>query len=141
MLIAKTMRLNQRVLNRPSWVVVVATGLTLFITALSVLLVVVGAQYSGVSVTRQCSIGNQCAETEQVFTKFVPEPVAVVTLLMGAIAALGLVTKKMVLAWTGTVPLLAFSLLTGLSIGLFYLPLAVALVGVLAIMRNQKHTI
>ena len=121
--------------------VLVATGLTLSIAAFSVFFVVVGAQYSGVSVTRQCSIGNQCAETEQVFTRFVPEPVAVVPLLMGATVALGLVTKKMVLAWSGTVPLLAFSLLAGLSIGSFYLPLAVALVGVLAIIRNQKRTI
>ncbi len=116
-------------------------GLTLSIAALSVFLVVFGAQYSGVSVTTQCSIINQCGETQQFFTKFVPEPVAVFPLLMGAVVALGLVTKRMVLAWSGTVPLLAFSLLTGLSIGLFYLPLGVALVGVLAVIRIQKRDI
>ncbi len=114
-------------------------GLALTIVALSVFLVVIGIQYSGVSVTRQCSIGNQCADTEQFFTKFVPEPVAVVPSLMGAVVALGLVKKRMVFAWSGTILLLIFSSVSIFSIGLFYAPFSITLVGLLAVIHNRKR--
>jgi hypothetical protein len=116
-----------------------ALGITLTIAAISVFLVVIGSQYSGVSVTRQCSIGNQCTDTRQFLTKFVPEPVAIVPLLMGAVAALGLFTRRMILAWCGTTLLLFFSILAGFSIGLYYLPFTVTLFGLIAVIQNDRR--
>lgn len=125
-------------MSRKNWGVRAAVGTTLAIAALSVFLVVIGSQYSEVSVTRQCSIGSQCLDTQQFRSYFVPEPIAGVPLLMGMVVAFGLGTKRMILAWSGTISLLVFSFLSIFSIGLFYAPLAITLVGLLAVIQNHK---
>lgn len=110
-------------MNGRNWVVGAALCITLIIAAISVFLTLVGSQYSGVSVS--CYAGAECQSIST--TVFVPIPQAVIPLLMGAVVALGLVTKRMALAWSGTTFLLFFSLLTGFSIGLFYLPFVITL--------------
>ena len=111
-----------------NWVVGVALCITLIIAAISIFLTLIGAQYSEVSAN--CYTAAECQRLST--TVFVPIPQAVIPLVMGVGVALGLVTKRMVLAWSGAAPLLFFSLLTGLSIGLLYLPFAIALFGLVA---------
>jgi hypothetical protein len=125
-------------MSRENWAVRAALGTALAIVALSIFLVVIGSQYSEGSVTRQCSIGSQCIETQQFRNYFVPEPIAGVPLLIGMVVALGLGTKRMLLAWSGTISLLVFSFLSIFSIGLFYAPFAITLVGLLAVIQNHK---
>lgn len=122
-------------MNRQDWAVGLALGITLIIVALSVFLVVIGSQWEEVSAP--CYSAIECSRLSR--TVFVPTPQAVIPLLLGMVVALGLAMKRMILAWSGTIPLLLFSLLFGFSIGLFYLPFDVALVGLLAIIQNQKR--
>jgi len=116
-----------------------ALGVTLAIAVISLFLILVGSEYSGISATRTCSIGNQCVDTKQFASKFVPEPVAAIPLLMAVAVIVGLVDKRMILAWSGTALLFIFSFVTGFSIGLFYMPFAVALVGLLTVIQNYKN--
>ena len=106
-----------------NWVVGAAMCIALTIAAISVFLMFVGSQYSEVSAN--CYTAAECQRFSTTF--FVPTPQAVIPLLMGAVVALGLVTKRMALAWFGTTLLLFFSLLTGFSIGLLYLPFVITL--------------
>ncbi len=123
-------------MKRWNWAVGVAFCVTLIIAAISIFLTLIGAQYSEVSAN--CYTAAECQRLST--TVFVPIPQAVIPLLMGAVVAVGLVTKRMVLAWSGTILLLFFSLLTGFSIGLFYLPFAVALFGLVsAIQMSEAH--
>jgi hypothetical protein len=124
-----------------NWAVGAAVGVTLIIAALSVFLLVIGSPASEGSATGQCSTGNQCVFTQQFRNYFIPTPVATVPLLMGAVVALGLVKKRSFLSWSGTILLLIFSFVSIFSIGLFYFPFGIALVGFLAIIQNQKHTL
>jgi hypothetical protein len=121
-------------LKRQNWAVGLALFITLIIASISIFLVLVGAQYSEVSAN--CYTAADCQSMSKAVS--VPIPQAVIPLLMGSVVALGLVIRKMVLAWVGTIPLLFFSLLTGFSIGLFYLPFVVALFGLVASIQMQR---
>jgi hypothetical protein len=103
----------------------VALCVTLIIAAISVFLSLIGAQYSEVSAN--CYTAAECQRLAT--TVYVPIPQAIIPLLMAAVVALGLVGKRMTLTWAGTTLLLFFSLLTGFSIGLLYLPFVIALFG------------
>ena len=122
-------------MNRQNWEVGIALGITLTITTISVFLVVVGDAYSEVSAP--CSSAAECQRLSRIV--FVPTPVAIIPLLIGEVVALGLVTKRMILAWSGSISLLLLSLLLGLSIGLYYLPFAITLFGLIAAIQNDKH--
>jgi len=122
-------------LNRKNWEVGIALGITLAIAAISVFLVVVGDAYSEVSAP--CSSAAECQRLSRIV--FVPTPVAIIPLLIGEVVALGLVTKRMILAWSGSISLLLLSLLLGLSIGLYYLPFAITLFGLIAAIQNDRQ--
>lgn len=117
-----------------NWVVGAALFITLIIAALSVFFALFGSQYSEVSAN--CYTAAECQSLST--TVFVPTPQAVIPLLMGAVVALGLVTKRMALAWSGTTFLLFFSLLTGFSIGLFYLPFVMTLFVLVAAIQMRE---
>ena len=122
-------------MNRQNWEVGTALGITLAIAAISVFLVVVGDAYSVVSAP--CYSAAECQRLSRLV--LVPTPVAVIPLLIGVVVAFGLVIKWMILAWSGSISLLLLSLLLGLSIGLYYLPFAITLFGLIAVIQNDKH--
>ncbi|HEV2227141.1 MAG TPA: hypothetical protein VGR56_10110 [Nitrososphaerales archaeon] len=128
-------RLEISPLNRKNWEVGIALGITLIIAAISLFLVIVGDAYSEVSAN--CFTAAECLSLSRIV--FVPTPLAFIPLIMGLVVALGLVTRRMILAWSGTISLLFFSLLLGFSIGLYYLPLAITLFGLTAIIQNDRH--
>lgn len=119
-------------MNRRSWQVWVALVVAGIVIALSVFFVVVGVPVSEASVMEQCSIGNQCIESSSFRNIFIPTEAALIPLLAGAIVELGIIRKSGIFSWTGALLLLVFSLVAGFSIGLLYLPLALVLVGFLA---------
>ena len=121
-------------MNRQNWEVGIALGITLSITIISVFLMVVGDAYSEVSAP--CSSAAECQRLSRIV--FVPTRVAVIPLLIGVVVALGLVTKRMILAWSGTISLLFFSLLAGFSIGLFYLPFGIVLLGLIGAIQLKR---
>ncbi len=123
-------------MNRGEWAVRVALGLTLVIGALSVFLIVIGSP--GSEVSAPCFNTADCSKLSR--TVFSPTPQAVVPLILGGLVALGLVGKEMTIAWAGTVLLLVFSLLTGFSIGLFYLPSGLTLVALVAVIQSRRRT-
>jgi hypothetical protein len=123
-----------------NWAIGVALGISIAMIALSIFLAVVGSQVSMISVTRQCPGGGACIDTQESRTYFSPEPVATIPLLIAAIVARGLLTRWMILAWSGASLLLAFSFLSIFSIGLFYAPLSVALLGLLFFIRTHAHS-
>src|SRR5690349_12649547 len=120
-----------------SWgskVALIIAGITI---ALSVFVLVVGLPYSEVSVTDQCSVGSPCVQASTNGTIFTPTPVAVIPLLAGAAVVVGFVLKKLVISWIGAVFLLGFSFVGLPSIGLLYMPLGIALVGLLAVLSSR----
>ena len=121
-------------MNGRNWAVGSALSITLIIGAISVFLMLIGSQYSEVNVN--CNTAAECQSLST--TVFVPIPQAVIPLLMGAVVAFGLVTERMTLAWSGTTLLLFFSLLTGFSIGLLYLPFVITLFALVATIQMRK---
>lgn len=119
-------------MNRQSWITWAALVVSGIIVALSVFFAVIGLPYSGVSVMERCSAGGQCVQTVTYQSNFVPTSLAVIPLLAGGFVALGLLRKRMALSWAGTILLLGFSIVSLFSIGLLYIPFAIALVGLLA---------
>ncbi len=97
----------------------------------SVFFAVIGVPYSGVSVTEICPANGQCSQSVAPVMMFVPVQLAVIPLLAGMAVWIGLIRKIMILCWAGTVLILGFCFLGLFSIGLLYLPFAVALVGLL----------
>jgi hypothetical protein len=77
------------------------------------------------------------------FTSFEPVRLAVIPLLAGAMVVAGLIRKITALCWAGTLLALGFCFVGLFSIGLLYLPFAVALVGLLPTItssfRNNRH--
>ena len=122
-------------MNRQNWEVGIALGITLTIAAISVFLVVVGDAYSEVSAP--CFSAAECQRLSRIV--FVPTRVAAIPLLIGVVVALGLVTKRLILAWSGSISLLVLSLLLGFSIGLYYLPFAITLFGLIAVIQNDRQ--
>lgn len=121
-------------MNGRNWVVGTALCITLIIAAISVFLMLVGAQYAEVGAN--CYTAAECQSLSKAV--FVPIPQAIIPLLMGAVVALGLATKRMALVWSGTALLLFFSVLTGFSIGLLYLPFVIALFGLVAAIQMRE---
>ena len=117
----------------------VALGLTIAIVGLSVFFILIGLPGSYASVSRQCSIGNPCFETQQSGTYLTQEPLAVIPLLTGAAVAVGLFRNRMALSWAGIVGLLVFSFVSLFSIGLLYMPLAITLVSLLSVIQSRKR--
>jgi hypothetical protein len=124
---------------RKSWTFDVALGLIIAIAGLSVFFVVVGLPGSYASVSESCSIGNQCVETQRSGTVLTQTPAAVIPLLAGAVVAIGLLKNRMAISWVGIVGLLVFSFLSLLSIGLLYMPFAIALVSLLSVIQSRKQ--
>jgi hypothetical protein len=117
----------------------VALGLTVAIVGLSVFFILIGLPGSYASVSRQCSIGNQCVDTQKSGTFLTQEPLATIPLLTGAVVAIGLVKNWMVLSWIGMIGLLVFSFVSLVSIGLLYMPFAIALVSLLSVIQSRKR--
>lgn len=117
----------------------VALGLIIAIVGLSAFFVIVGLPGSYASVSEQCSLGNQCVQTQRSGTYFVQTPIAVIPLSMGAMVAVGLVKNRMALSWAGMVGLLAFSFVSLVSIGLLYMPFVAALVSLLSVIQSRKR--
>jgi hypothetical protein len=117
--------------RRSCWVSValVAAGVVI---ALSVFFVVVGVPASEASAIEQCSVGPQCVESSTFRNIFVPTEAALIPLIAGIIAELGIIEKSYTAAWIGALLLLVFSLVAGFSIGLVFLPFALWLIGFLA---------
>jgi len=126
---------------RQNWTVKVALGLIIAIVGLSVFFILIGLPGSYASVSEQCSIGNPCVETQQSGTYLTQEPLAAIPLLTGAAFAIGLLKNRMVLSWAGMVALLIFSFLSLVSIGLLYMPFAIALVGLLSVIQSRKRVV
>ena len=103
------------------------------VIVLSVFVVLIGVPYSGVSVTEQCSVGSSCVQASTYGSTFMPTPTAVIPLLAGVTVVFGLVMKRLAISWIGTIFLLGFSFIGLFSIGLFYMPLGIVLVGLLAV--------
>ena len=116
----------------------VVAGITI---AFSIFIVVVGLPSSELSTTEQCSIGSPCVQTSTYSSPFSPEPVALVPLLAGAGVVLGLAKKWFIVSWAGTFLLLGFSMVGLLSIGLLYMPLGIALVGLLGALSSRAKTL
>ena len=125
--------------SNQSWSFRVALGIVIAIAGLSVFFIVVGLPGSYASVSENCSVGNQCVETRQSGTSFVQTPVAIIPLLAGAMVAIGLVKNRMTLSWVGMVGLLVFSFVGLLSIGLLYMPFAIALVGLFSVIQSGRR--
>jgi hypothetical protein len=113
--------------------------LNIAIAGLSVFFIVVGLPGSYASVSESCSIGNQCIETQQSGTFLAQTPAAVIPLLAGAAVAIGLLKNRMALSWVGIVGLLVFSFVSLFSIGLLYMPFAIALVSLLSVIQSRKQ--
>lgn len=124
-----------------SWPVEVALGLIIAVVGLSVFLILIGLLGSYASVSEQCSIGNQCVETQQSGTYLIQEPLAAIPLLTGAALAIGLLKNRMALSWAGMVALLVFSFVSLVSIGLLYMPFAIALVSLLSVIQSRKRVV
>jgi hypothetical protein len=123
-------------MNPDGWVARAALATALVVVTLSVIIVVTGLPYSETIAT--CSPGHPCTSTQQVGTD--PAPLLAVTILLflGLASAVGLGIGRMSLAWSGAIPLLFFSILTGFSIGLLYLPIDATLIGLLAIVQSRQ---
>ncbi len=116
-------------MNRQPWIIWAALVVTGSIVALSIFLALIGVPYSGVSVMEQCSAIGSCVQTTTYQSNLVPTSLAVIPLLAGVVVAVGLTRKRIVLSWAGTILLLGFSFVGLFSIGLLYMPFAIALVG------------
>jgi hypothetical protein len=115
-----------------------ALGLTLVVVLISVFLAVIGSPYSEVSVTACPAGGPACAQTETYSTLFVPISLAAIPLLIAAMIGIGLIINRLIFSWVGSIALMAFSLITGFSIGLFYIPCAIGLIALLAANRSHR---
>jgi hypothetical protein len=114
-----------------------AFGLALVVGGISAFILVVGVPYSDVSVTT-CPADTACIHVLQTFsTQFVPISLAIIPLLIATMVGLGLIINKLFLSWIGTIALVAFSLITGFSIGVFFMPFAIGLVAILATNRRK----
>jgi hypothetical protein len=122
-----------------SLIVRASLGLVIVIIGLSAFFILVGLPGSYASVSRSCSIGSACIETQQSGTYLTQEPLAAIPLLGGAAVAIGLIKNWMALSWTGMVGLLIFSFVLFFSIGLLYMPFAIALVSLLSLIQSRKR--
>ncbi len=107
------------------------------VIALSVFIALVGLPSSEAVVSEQCTVGNPCVQTSTYSNVLTPAPVALLPLLTGVAVAVGLVKGRMAVSWIGTILLLVFSFIGGFSIGLLYMPLGIALVGLLAVLSSR----
>ena len=124
-----------------AWIVKGVVALAIATMAISAFFTLVGLPYSYTSVAEECSIGNQCVQTTQSGSSFVPAQIAVIPLLLGGLVAVGAVVRRASVTWTGVVGLLAFSFISLVSLGILYLPLVIALVGLTAAATsNQSWT-
>jgi hypothetical protein len=94
---------------------------------------------SGETATMSCSVGNSCTQTDQFTSSFIPTNIALIPLLFGIIAGIGLVVNRLLLSWIGTILLLVFSFIGMLSIGFFYLPLSIILLAFIAFMHGHRQ--
>jgi hypothetical protein len=121
-------------LARMTRVALIVAGIVI---ALSVFIALVGLPSSEAIVTEQCAVGSPCAQTSTYSNTLTTTPVALVPLLTGMVVAAGLVKGRMVVSWIGTILLLVFSFFGLFSIGLLYMPLGIALVGLLAVLSSR----
>jgi len=89
-------------------------------------------------VSEQCSLPNNCIQTMQSGTNFVPTQWAALPLVLGCILAFGVFKDRTTMSWATLVGLGVFSFISLVSIGLLYLPFVIALVGLLASFRSQN---
>ena len=128
-------------MTKPSLVVSLALGVIILAAGLAIFVVAIGLPGSSETVTRSCSLGSPCTETEQFKTFYVPELLALIPLAIVSIIGFGLVTKRLILSWSGVILLLAFSFVLIFSVGFFFVPIATVLVGLLAVIQSRKDTI
>ena len=122
-------------LNQRPWIVWTVLVVAGVVVGISIFIMIIGVPYSYVSVTETCAIGNPCVQTTQSGTYLDPTPVTIIPLLLGAVVALGVFKQWAAISWAGMTGLLFFSFVSIFSIGLLFLPFAIALFGLLAVVR------
>lgn len=113
----------------------IAIGIAAILAAMSVFFIFVGVPGSYGTISEQCSLGSPCVQSQQTGISYTQVPAAVVPLFATGSVAIGLIKRSKVLLWVGVMVLLAFSFLSLFSVGLLYLPFAIALVGLTAAIR------
>ena len=98
----------------------------------------IGAPYSYGSVIVQCTVGSPCTTSQSTGTEFVPMPVALVPLACATLTGIGVVARRFLLSWLGGTALLIFAIVSGFSVGLFYLPFTIAILAALVGLRFQS---
>lgn len=104
--------------------------------ALSLFFVLVGIPYSSITTT---GIPNSSITTTVYATTFIPTLYALIPLVMATISGFGFYKRKMILVWVPTAALLVFSVTSLASIGILYMPFAIALVALTFINRRNPH--
>jgi hypothetical protein len=108
--------------------------------ALSLFFILIGIPGSSGTITLACSSSNSCSSSSQYATTFTPTLYALVPLLLATVSGFGFYKRKMNLVWLATVALFIFSIISLLSIGILYIPFAIALVALTFINRRNPHT-
>lgn len=124
-------------MGMPTGITKVALVVAGIVIALSVFVAFVGLPSSEAVVSEQCTVGSPCVQTSTHSNVLTPAPVAFLPLLTGIAVAVGLVKGRMAVSWIGTILLLVFSFFGLFSIGLLYMPLGIALVGLLAVLSSR----
>lgn len=105
------------------------------VVALSIFIVFVGLPASEASISEQCIAGVQCTQSASSRSFLLSTPFAVIPFLSGVAVAAGLAKGWIAVSWGGAVSLLGFSFIGLFSIGLFYLPMSLVLIGLLWTIR------
>lgn len=106
-----------------------ALGVVGAMAALSLFFLVIGIPGSAETIALQCSTGNGCSGVSQYVTTFTPALFALIPLLLAAVSGLGFYVRKLILVWLATIALFVFSIISMFSIGILYIPFALALIG------------
>jgi uncharacterized protein YqgC (DUF456 family) len=99
----------------------------------------IGLPYSYSSISLECSKGAPCIQTSLSSNQFVPAVQAYIPLALGGLIVYSMYKGLRGVAWAGIIGLLIFSFLSLPSIGVLYLPFAIALVGINAYARNDMR--
>jgi len=116
-------------------------GVTGAMAALSLFFILIGIPGSSGTITLVCSTGNSCSSSSQYATTFTPTLYALIPLLLATVSGFGFYKRRMVLVWVTTVMLLIFSIISLVSIGVLYIPFAIALVALTFMNRRNPHTV
>ncbi|MDA4121162.1 MAG: hypothetical protein OK404_02000 [Thaumarchaeota archaeon] len=124
-------------MNPNGWMVRPALATALVVVTFSAILAFTGLPYS----ETMLSTCPPCTSTQRVGSDPSPLLVVAIPLILGLASTIGLAVGRMFLAWSGAIPLLFFSILTGFSVGLLFLPVVVALIGLLAIIKSRQTSL